>query len=260
MPSSTEQVADRAIDLALSLLESSTPGQRTYKTDRDFATATDFAIEDAVRDLLAHETPDIGFLGEERGHLGDQTRYWCLDPIDGTTNFSRGLPNYGVSLALIESGRPAYGAIALPRHGERYVTRSNTAYLNGASIRVAPTSELHDAIISTGDFATGAGSQAKNARRIAMIAQMADAVGRIRMLGSAATDLAWLAAGRLDAVVIDANHPWDVAAGVALAGAAGATVSQVDGTAYSVTGQSLLAATPRVHAALASILDPVSKQ
>ena len=155
MSSATERAAEAAIDLALSLLGEGEAGERVYKTDRDFATATDFAIEDALRELLARETPDIGFLGEERGHTGGRERYWCLVPIDGTTNYSRGLPNYGVSLALIEDGTPVFGSIALPAHGERYVTRNGVALLNERPIRVADTASLRDAIVSFGDFATG---------------------------------------------------------------------------------------------------------
>ncbi len=258
MLSATERAADAAIDLALSFLGAGETGERVYKTDRDFATATDFAIEDAVRELLARETPDIGFLGEERGHTGDREQYWCLDPIDGTTNFSRGLPNYGVSLALIEDGRPAFGTIALPAYGERYVSRDGAALLNERPIRAADTSNLRDAIVSFGDFATGHGSPVKNARRLAMLDNLATSVGRVRMLGSAATDLAWLAAGRVDAVVLDANRQWDVGAGVAIARAAGAVVTQLDGHVHTLTGPDMLATTPRVHRAIVAALAETS--
>lgn len=259
MLSATERAADSAIDLALSFLGEGETGERVYKTDRDFATATDFAIEDAVRELLARETPDIGFLGEERGHTGDREQYWCLDPIDGTTNFARGLPNYGVSLALIEDGAPVFGSIALPAHGERYVTRAGVALLNERPIRVADTASLRDAIVSFGDFATGPGSQLKNARRLAMLDNLATSVGRVRMLGSAATDLAWLAAGRVDAVVIDANRAWDVAAGIALAYGAGAVVTHVDGGPYSIAGRDLLVAAPGVHSTAVATLAPTAR-
>ncbi|MFD6093953.1 inositol monophosphatase family protein [Oerskovia sp. NPDC060338] len=254
MLSATERAADAAIDLALSLLGEGETGERVYKTDRDFATATDFAIEDAVRELLARETPDIGFLGEERGHTGDREQYWCLDPIDGTTNFSRGLPNYGVSLALIDGDMPVFGSIALPAHGERYVTRNGGALLNLQPIRVADTSDLRDAIVSFGDFASGPASGVKNARRLAMLSSLATSVGRVRMLGSAATDLAWLAAGRLDAVLIDANRAWDVAAGIALARAAGALVTHIDGGPYTLSGRDLLATAPGVSGAALAVL------
>jgi myo-inositol-1(or 4)-monophosphatase len=254
VPSTTEQVAATAIDLALSLLRTGQSGEWVYKTDRDFATATDFAIEDAVRELLARETPEIGFLGEERGHTGSRERYWCLDPIDGTTNFTRGLPNYGVSLALIEAETPVFGTIALPAHGERYITRDSVAHLNGQPIRVSDTTRLRDSIVSMGDFATSMDRTEKNGRRLAMVGRLAASVGRVRMLGSAATDLAWLAAGRLDAVVIDANRTWDVAAGIALAQAAGAVVTHVDGSPYTLSGRDLLAAAPRVHDAVGAAL------
>ncbi|GAB6938175.1 inositol monophosphatase family protein [Isoptericola variabilis] len=254
MPSTIEQVADRAMDLALSLLHRDDDGERVYKTDRDFATVTDFAIEDAVREFLAHETPDTGFLGEERGHTGDRKTFWCLDPVDGTTNFTRSVPNYGVSLALIEHGASTLGTIALPAHGERYASRKGTAYLNGQPIHVSKTASLHDALVSTGDFATGTGSGAKNARRLAMIGSLAGAVGRVRMLGSAATDLAWLAAGRLDAVVIDANRMWDVAGGIAIARAAGAVVTHVDGSDYTLDGPDVLATAPAIHGRIVDLL------
>jgi myo-inositol-1(or 4)-monophosphatase len=251
---STEQAADAAIDLALSLLSAGGTGDRVYKTDRDFATSTDFAIEDAVRDLLARETPDIGFLGEERGHTGNQERYWCLDPIDGTTNFTRGIPNYGVALALIENESPALGSIALPAHGERYATRAGGAQLNGERIKVADTRTLRESVVSMGDFATGPDGAEKNHRRLVMVGRLAESAGRVRMLGSAATDLAWLAAGRVDVVVIDANRTWDVAAGIALARSAGAVVTHIDGGPYSLSGRDLLAAAPDVHEAVVSVL------
>lgn len=254
MSSETERAAESAIDLALSILHAGADGDRVYKTDRDFATATDFAIEDAVREHLSRETPELGFLGEERGHTGNRDRYWCLDPIDGTTNFARGLPNYGVSLALIEDTAPVYGTIALPAHSERYVTRGGGAWLNDQRIRVSTTSDAREAVVSMGDFATGSGSTEKNERRLGIIQRLAESVGRVRMLGSAATDLAWLAVGRLDAVVIDANRTWDVAAGIALARAAGAVVSQTDGSRYVLDGRDLLAAVPTVHASMIAIL------
>ncbi|WP_309063300.1 inositol monophosphatase family protein [Streptomyces sp.] len=254
MSSTTELAANAAIDLALSLLYDGSIEDRVYKTDRDFATATDFAIEDAVRELLARQTPDLGFLGEERGHTGDRKRYWCLDPVDGTTNFTRGLPNYGVSLALIEDQAPVFGTIALPAQGERYITRDGAAHLNGQPISVSDTADLRDSVVSMGDFATSADRDEKNRRRLAMLGQLAASVGRVRMYGSAATDLAWLAAGRLDAVVIDANRTWDVAAGVALARAAGAVVTHVDGSPYRLSGTDVLATTTLIHDAIASTL------
>lgn len=249
-----EQASAAAIDRALDLLKQPDAPGRTYKTDRDYATSTDFAIEDDLRSFLANLTSDVGFRGEERGHTGTTDPFWCLDPIDGTTNYSRGLPNYGVSLALISHGSPVHGEIALPAHNERYATRSGIAYRDTQPIHVSETSALREALVSIGDFATGPDSENKNRVRVATLARLAEKVARVRMLGSAATDFAWLAAGRLDAVVLHSNHIWDVAAGVALVQAAGAVVTHHDGSPYSFDGPNLVAATPRLHAAVLDML------
>jgi myo-inositol-1(or 4)-monophosphatase len=243
-----------AVDRALSLLLPDDGSGRSYKTDRDFATATDFQIEDEVRALLAELTPHIGFLGEERGHTGDPDTFWCLDPIDGTVNYSRGIPDFGVSLALIDRGRPIRGEIALPQHRQRLTAHHEQATCNGEPIHVSTCSRLTDAVVSIGDFATGADSRTKNAVRLRTVGLLADRVLRVRMFGSAATDLAWLAAGHVDAVVIHGSHPWDLAAGVVIAQAAGATITHIDGAPYSLTGTGLLAASPAVHAELLALL------
>ena len=256
----TETVAAEAMDLAKSILSAPNDDERTYKSDRDFATATDYAIEDAVRELLADRTPDLGFLGEERGHTGNREKYWCLDPIDGTTNFVRGIPNYGVSLALIEDGSPTFGSVALPAHHEDYRTVDGAAYLNGERLSVASIDRLADAVVAVGDFATGEQSAEKNRRRLAMIDALSGRVGRVRMLGSAATDLAWLAAGRLDAVVIDSNHSWDVSAGIAIARSAGSQVTGINGKDYSLESNDLLAASPGIQLELTSILSSAREE
>lgn len=253
MPS-IESAASSAIELAVSMLAEGPQGSRVWKSDRDFADAADFAIEDAVRRLLAAKTPGIGFLGEERGRSGREDLYWCLDPIDGTANYTRSIPNHGISLALIEDGVPTGGIIALPAFGERYTVFDGDARLNGAKIATSDTTTLAASIVTFGDFASGTGSGLKNERRLAMLGALADRVARVRMLGSAATDLAWLASGRVDAVVIDANRTWDVAAGIALAEAAGAVVTHLDGRPYTLDGPDLLAATPQVHDLLISVV------
>jgi myo-inositol-1(or 4)-monophosphatase len=228
---------------------------RTYKSERDYATESDYAVEDALRSLLAELTPEVGFLGEERGHWGSRDIYWCLDPIDGTTNYSRGLPNFGVSLALVRGSIPLMGEIALPAHRERYVTRGDSAYRNG-SLTVSHTSTLSEALVSVGDFSTGPGSVEKNRRRLATLTRLANEVGRVRMLGSVATDLTWLAAGRIDAAIVHSNKAWDMAAGVAIARASGAIVTHHDGSAYSTDGPDLIAAAPRIRSAVLERLRP----
>ncbi|MGL4340770.1 MAG: inositol monophosphatase family protein [Rhodoglobus sp.] len=235
--------ARQAVDLGVSLLHSISPGVRTAKTDRDFATEADFLIEKAVKQLLSELTPQIPFVGEEYGGNTSGT-YWCLDPIDGTLNYSRGIPLHGISLALVVDDIPTLGEIALPSLGERYATGANGPTLNDAPIHVRGVSTLSEAVVCIGDFSTGKGSIIKNHTRLATITTLANQVQRIRMLGSAATDLAWLAAGRIDAVIVHSNNTWDMAAGVALAQQAGATITTLEGTTYSTKSPSLLAVAP----------------
>jgi myo-inositol-1(or 4)-monophosphatase len=254
MLSRHEQASHAAIDRALTVLDAKPSGSRIYKADRDYATEADYAIEDALRSLLVELTPEVGFLGEERGQTGSRDTYWCLDPIDGTTNYSRGLPNFGVSLALVRGSVPVMGEIALPAHRERYAMRGEAAYRDGTQLTVSHTGKLSEALLSVGDFATGPGSVEKNRRRLATVTRLANEVGRVRMLGSVATDLAWLAAGRIDAVIVHSNKPWDMAAGVAIARASGGVVTHHDGSTYSTDGPDLLAAAPRIHSALVETL------
>src|ERR1039458_167877 len=111
------------------------------KGDRDYASRVDFQIEDAVRDALSRATPDIPFLGEERGGKLHAPLLWVLDPIDGTTNFIKGSPLCAISLALLSDGQPLFGIVDLPLLGERYVARAGAgAYLNGARLQIARAS------------------------------------------------------------------------------------------------------------------------
>src|SRR5207248_3092165 len=157
------------------------------KGDRDLVTDVDTAVEDALREFLTAETPEIGVLGEERGRSGDGGgRWWALDPIDGTANFARGIPLCGISLALVD--------------GEH-----STA-----------ATEMSDAMIAVGDFAIGRLAEEKNETRLRLLSDLGARAQKIRMLGTAAIDLAWVADGKLDAALILSNNPWDTMAGVLL--------------------------------------------
>ncbi len=99
-------IAHEAVDHAVELFSKPTEHELTFKGDRDYATETDYRIERELRERLAKLTSEIGFLGEEDGHIGSEERYWCLDPIDGTVNYVHGNPFCGISLALVETGAP----------------------------------------------------------------------------------------------------------------------------------------------------------
>ena len=250
-------LAHQAVDLAHDIMTTMQPGVLTPKGDRDMASEVDYAIEERVRAFLNQETPNIGFLGEENGTSGaTYGLMWALDPVDGTVNFVHGSPLCAISLGLIAGRRPVLGVIDLPFLGERYsAVEGGGAELNGRRISVSSVSEISEAVVALGDYAVGDGAAEKNRERFPMTERLAGRVQRIRMHGSAAIDLAWLAAGRVDAIAMLANKPWDTAAGVAIAREAGAHVVDRNGLPHDMSAQSTVAAQP---ALLPAILDLVA--
>ncbi|GAA0593138.1 inositol monophosphatase family protein [Actinomadura livida] len=245
-PTALLPVALRAAEIASDLVRTRVPGLLTAKGDRDMASEVDYAVERAVRDYLKERTPDIAILGEEEGISGDTAGdlMWAIDPVDGTANFVRNIPLCGFSLGLIERGRPVVGVIDLPFLGTRYHAAQHTgAYLEDRRIQASMTTDLKDAIVAIGDYAVGEGAEAKNRQRIALTERLAANVQRIRMLGSAAIDLAWVAEGKLDASITLSNKPWDTAAGVIIAREAGAMVIDKDGTDHTLKSAATIATT-----------------
>ncbi|MFG2049012.1 inositol monophosphatase family protein [Micromonospora sp. NPDC048935] len=229
-------LAQEAVDLARDLMRTLQPGALTFKGDRDMASEVDYAIERAVRAHLAAKAPDIGFLGEEYGDSGDATALtWALDPVDGTVNFVHGSPLCAISLGLMHGADAVLGVIDLPFLGTRYhAAKGHGAYANNRRIHASRVTDLRDAVVAIGDYAVGTGASGKNTERLAITEQLTRHVQRIRMHGSAAIDLAWLAHGRIDAFIMLSNKPWDTVAGVAVAREAGALVVDLDGTPHSV--------------------------
>jgi myo-inositol-1(or 4)-monophosphatase len=240
-------VAFDAVALAGELVRTRLPGVVTAKADRrDMASEVHLTVEREVRAFLRDKTPAIGFLGEEEGESGTNDELvWTLDPIDGTANFVRGIPLCAVSLALVDNRRAMLGVIDLPfLHTCYHAAKGEGAYANGKRIHVSSTTSLLDAIVSIGDFAVGAGATEKNQRRLAVTTLLATRAQRVRMFGSAAIDLAYVAQGRTDAVIMLSNKPWDTAAGVILAREAGARVVDQHGADYTLDSAATIATTP----------------
>jgi myo-inositol-1(or 4)-monophosphatase len=235
-PGSLLPVALKVADIAAEMMRTRRPASVIEKHDRDLVSDVDLAIERQVRAHLAKATPDIGFLGEEEGQsVGAAGGWlWTLDPIDGTSNFAHGIPLCATSLALLRDGHPVLGVIDAPFLGQRYhAIEGHGAYADEHRMSASSTDRLRDAVVAVGDYATGPRADYQNEQRLALTVQLAPRVHRVRMLGSAALDLAWVAAGRLDASITLANKPWDTAAGVLLAREAGATVVDADGSPHS---------------------------
>ncbi|TDE28632.1 inositol monophosphatase [Actinomadura sp. 6K520] len=262
VPAALLPVALRAAEMAGDLVRTRAPGLVTAKGDRDMASEVDYAVERAVLDHLRERTPDIAVLGEEDGVTGDTAGelLWVIDPVDGTANFVRNIPLCGVSIGLVERGRPIVGVIDLPFLGTRYHAAQHTgAYLGGRRIRTSMTTDLEDAIVAVGDYAVGEGAEAKNRQRIALTEHLAANVQRVRMLGPAVIDLAWVAEGKLDASITLSNKPWDSAAGVIIAREAGAKVIDHDGTEHEYTSSSTIAAAPTVAKKIVTLIGDSGK-
>jgi myo-inositol-1(or 4)-monophosphatase len=245
-------LALEAVDTAARLLLSQEPGDIVGKGDRDMASAVDYEIERSMRAFLARRTPDIGFLGEEEGASEPGAdRTWVLDPVDGTANFVHGLPLCGVSLSLVIDQETQLGVISTPFLNHLYsAVRDEGANCNGIPIRTRTTTSLKSAIVSLGDYAVGDNADQKNKARISTTTGLLRQVQRIRMIGSAATDLCWVARGWLDACVILANKPWDTSAGVLIAREAGAYVVDSDGSPHTWSSGATIATTAGVKDAL----------
>ncbi len=242
-------VAREAISIGADLIRTSTPHEIRAKSDRDIVTDVDLKVEQEIRAYLRRTTPGIGFLGEEEGRAPgtNQATVWTLDPIDGTSNFSHGIPLSAVSLALVDHNRPIVAATTAPFLDlHYYATQGGGAFANKQRIRSSRTGDLSRAIVSVGDYAVGPDASRKNARRFRMTALLAQRVERVRMFGSAALDLAWVAEGRTDATVIMANKPWDTAAGVLIAREAGALVTDAQGLTHTFASTETVAVSPGI--------------
>jgi myo-inositol-1(or 4)-monophosphatase len=249
--------AIEAVRQARAIVREQLPGSVTVKSDRNIATEIDYAVERAVREFLLTETPEIGFLGEEDGYFGDDHSEltWALDPLDGTTNLAHGIPLCGVSLGLIRTNQPVLGVIDLP-----LLDLSFSAYEGGGAFRghnrigVTSAMRLTDAVVAIGDYAVGDDAPRKNAERLRITAALAAVVERVRMFGSAAIDLAWVADGRLGASIMLSNKPWDTAAGVLIAREAGAVVVDRDGRDHTTRSASTVAVAPQLLTELLDVL------
>ena len=219
------------------------------KGDRDYALTVDVELERRYTEQLRKLHPDIPVLGEElspdlacAGGL-----FWAIDPIDGTVNYANGLPEYGTSIALMENEMPIAAGIAFPSLGEVYLAAAGKgAFLNGKPIHISNKTALNQMFLGFGDFAVTGNYEEKNLARMRCLQSFAGTVMRVRMLGSAALQLAWLAAGRLDISITLSNNPWDVQAGVLLAREAGAQVYDHDGTNHTIHSQYTLASNPTI--------------
>jgi myo-inositol-1(or 4)-monophosphatase len=245
------QVMRRAGRVALSVeeLHPHAKGASDYVTDVDRAVDA-FLIRELPRlvpgRMYTEETPIDP--GEYPGNT------WVVDPIDGTTNVMFGLNLSAISAALVTDGCVRAGAIYNPFNGELFhAQKGGGAFLNGQSIRVSDTRDLADALIS---FELGPCAKGQQAGYLARVTALHQASSGVRLLGSAALDLCYLAAGRLSACVFDAIHPWDYAAGRLILEEAGGMATDCEGRPLVMRGRvrSMMATNGHLQEAVLEIM------
>ena len=193
----------------------------TRKSSRtDLATDADRASEALVRAGILDERPDDAILGEEGGeHTGRSGLTWIVDPLDGTTNFVYGFPAWCVSIAVADPAGVVAGVVHDPLRSETFTaTRGGGAFLGGDRLHLGPPPPLAEALVGTG-FGY---DPERRRQQAALLPRLLPAIRDIRRAGSAALDLCWVAAGRLDAFYEAGLQPWDLSAGLLVAGEAGA--------------------------------------
>ena len=225
------------------------------KSETDYVTNVDLAVQEFLRERLAALAPDVQFMGEEQDNSAlDLTRpCWILDPVDGTTNLIHQFQHSAISLALAEGGQIVFGVVYNPYTEECFAAcRGGGALRNGVPIHVSDVSRLEDSLLSTG---TVPGRRELADAAFRQMRALYDRCQDVRRTGCASLDLCWVACGRLDGYVELSLQPWDYAAGMRIAAEAGGKVTAPDGSPLSLReGGPLLASNGRLHSALQAIL------
>lgn len=246
-------MAKAAGDIHLEYFRSTRLDIHTKLNDSDVVTAADKAAENVVVSAIRKKYPGHGIIAEESGSDNENSEWrWVIDPLDGTTNFSQGLPVFCVSIALEHYARPVAGVVFAPYLGELFhAVEGGGAFLNGKRIHCSDKDVFSECVLATGmpyDKRVNADNNLKE------IALMAPIVRGIRRMGSAAIDLSYVAAGFYDAYWELNLNRWDISAGLLIAKEAGAKV-------YSIRNDrnfSLMAASPGVAGEMVRTLSSLS--
>mmetsp|Transcript_12429 Transcript_12429/g.25001 ORF Transcript_12429/g.25001 Transcript_12429/m.25001 type:complete len:397 (+) Transcript_12429:3-1193(+) len=261
-----QKVAEEAARAGAAVVSSAVdkPRNITLKGATDLVTETDTASEKAVLEVIRKYYPDHAVLGEEGGVSGDVSAeyLWCVDPLDGTTNFAHGYPSFAVCVACLRHTLPVAAVVIEFAGGpgtwvqrEYSAKRNGGATMNGQSLRVSKTHELGSSLL-----VTGFGYEHDEAwlANLDLFREFTDITRGVRRLGSAAIDMCHVASGITDGYWEYRLKPWDMAAGVLIAEEAGATVTTMDGRAFSVFDRSVLVSNGYLHEAILEKTEPVT--
>ncbi len=231
--------------------------QVSAKGPADFVTAADLRAEKILREALSFARPEYGILTEELGEIKgeDPKRRWIIDPIDGTTNFIHGIPHFAISIALEENNSLSAGVIYEPINDQMFwAEKGNGAWANDRRLRVSARNQMNESIFATGNAFLGRGDYKTSLKQTESIVAVS---AGIRRFGSAALDLAYVAAGRFDGFWETGLKPWDIAAGIILVREAGGIVSELTGREDMMKTGSIVAANPHLHKELSKTINSV---
>jgi myo-inositol-1(or 4)-monophosphatase len=252
-----EDIARKAGDILLKYFHDIESADVSVKSDgQGLVTKADTEAEKLIIDKLRQINPNFGFLAEESGeHNSNNAGRWIIDPLDGTSNFAHGLPFFAVSIgfeATSGQGDLELGVIYNPVRNEMFsAVKGQGATLNGSKLSMSSKTSVDQGMVATG-FYYHKGSKLREA--IEIFERVHQSVSCVRRIGSAAMDLAYLAAGRFDAFWERGLSPWDVAAGVLIVREAGGQIAEFDGSAYTVYGETILAASESFFAPMQNLI------
>jgi myo-inositol-1(or 4)-monophosphatase len=235
--------------------------QVTEKKHNDFVTEVDQAAERAIIEVLQGAYPDHAILAEESGASAnlhdDNENVWIIDPLDGTTNFIHGFPQYCVSIALQQRGQITQAVVYDPTRNDLFTaTKGAGAYLNEKRIRVTKRDKIADALVGTGFPYTDLSDLDQYLK---MFKLMTEKTAGLRRPGAAALDLAYVAAGRLDGFFEKKLKPWDIAAGSLLITEAGGIVGTFEGESDYLYKGDVIAGSPKIFSQMVNMLSPFAK-
>jgi myo-inositol-1(or 4)-monophosphatase len=233
--------------------------QVSLKGPANFVSLADKRAEEMIHDDLAKARPGYGFIGEEGGARpgSDTSHTWIVDPLDGTTNFLHGIPQFAISIALQREGTLIAGVIYNPANDELYIAeRGKGAFLNDQRLRVAGRRRLDECVIACGLPHIGRGNHEQFRDEIT---EFQKRVAGLRRFGAASLDLAFVAAGRLDGYWERNLQPWDIAAGQIMVREAGGIVSGIQGHDDPLQTGHVVCGNEFVHGELVKILKPLGQ-
>jgi myo-inositol-1(or 4)-monophosphatase len=251
------RAARRAGELMIRQLNHLESLQVTEKSRNEFVTQVDHLAEAAIIEVIRDHYPEHAILAEESGSQGDHEYQWIIDPLDGTTNYIHGFPVFSVSIAVAQNGELQHGVVYDPLRQEIFsATRGQGAQLDGRKIRVSKRTALQQSLIATG-FPYRMNLEHIDRYLTMLRAVMLESAG-VRRPGSAALDLCYVAAGRVDAFWEIGLSKWDIAAGALIIREAGGRISDFRGSDNYLSSGNVVAGNPKVYAALSKLLSPLA--